>query len=128
MIKALKANKNVFVEKPLCIKLQELNDINKTYSEALKKNKNLKLMVGFNRRFSPQIEKIKSLLKTSKEEASFIMTINSGYLPKDHWTQDKNIGGGRIVGEACHFLDLLLHLSGWKYRKLVNCKNESCNN
>lgn len=112
VIKSLKANKNVFVEKPLCIKLQELNDIKKTYSEAIKKNKNLKLMVGFNRRFSPQIEKIKSLLKTSKEKASFIMTVNSGYLPKDHWTQDKNIGGGRIVGETCHFLDLLLHLSG----------------
>ena len=128
VIKALKANKNVFVEKPLCIKLQELNDIKKTYLEASKKNKNLKLMVGFNRRFSPQIEKIKSLLKTSKEKASFIMTVNSGYLPKDHWTQDKNVGGGRIVGEACHFLDLLLYLSGGNIESWSSVKMKSSTN
>ena len=69
-------------------------------------------MLGFNRRFSPQIKKMKQLLASCKEKKSFVMTINAGSIPKDHWTQDKSIGGGRIVGEACHFIDLLRFLSG----------------
>ena len=128
VIKALKANKNVFVEKPLCINFQQLKDIRKTYTEALKENKNLKLMVGFNRRFSPQIEKIKTLIKTSKEKASFIMTVNSGFLPKDHWTQDKNIGGGRIIGEACHFIDLISYLSDGNIESWSSVKMKASTN
>lgn len=128
VIKALKANKNVFVEKPLCINSQQLKDIRKTYTEALKENKNLKLMVGFNRRFSPQIEKIKTLIKTSKEKASFIMTVNSGFLPKDHWTQDKNIGGGRIIGEACHFIDLISYLSDGNIESWSSVKMKASTN
>ena len=128
VIKALKANKNVFVEKPLCINFQQLKDIRKVYTEALKENKNLKLMVGFNRRFSTQIEKIKTLIKTSKEKASFIMTVNSGFLPKDHWTQDKNIGGGRIVGEACHFLDLISYLSDGNIESWSSVKMKASTN
>ena len=128
VIKALKANKNVFVEKPLCINFQQLKDIRKVYTEALKENKNLKLMVGFNRRFSTQIEKIKTLIRTSKEKASFIMTVNSGFLPKDHWTQDKNIGGGRIVGEACHFLDLISYLSDGNIESWSSVKMKASTN
>ena len=69
-------------------------------------------MIGFNRRFAPQIKKIKGLLSHINEPKSFIMTVNAGYIPRDHWTQDLEVGGGRIIGEACHFIDLLRFLAG----------------
>ena len=69
------------------------------------------LMVGFNRRFSPHIQKMKFLLDKIRQPKAFIMTINAGILPTDHWAQDSEIGGGRIVGEACHFIDLLRFLA-----------------
>ena len=69
-------------------------------------------MVGFNRRFAPQIQKIKKLLSSITEPKSIVMTVNAGYIAKDHWSQDLKIGGGRIVGEACHFIDLLRFLIG----------------
>jgi predicted dehydrogenase len=69
-------------------------------------------MVGFTRRFSPHAVKAKALLSAVSEPKSFVMTVNAGAIPPAHWTQDKAIGGGRIVGEACHFVDLLRHLAG----------------
>ena len=69
-------------------------------------------MVGFNRRFAPQVVKMKILLGAVAEPKSFIMLVNAGAIPLDHWTQDKAVGGGRIVGEGCHFIDLLRHLAG----------------
>ena len=69
-------------------------------------------MVGFNRRFSPQVQKMKALLASVKEPKSFIMTINAGAIPANHWTQDNAVGGGRIIGEACHFIDLMRFLAG----------------
>ena len=69
-------------------------------------------MLGFNRRFSPHIVKMKEMLSSLDEPKSFIMTVNAGDIPADHWTQDREVGGGRIVGEACHFIDLLRHLAG----------------
>jgi predicted dehydrogenase len=68
--------------------------------------------VGFNRRFSPQVTEMKSLVGTVTEPKGFIMTVNAGEIPADHWTQDRAVGGGRIIGEACHFIDLLRHLAG----------------
>jgi len=68
-------------------------------------------MVGFNRRFSPHIEKIKALLAGRSEPLAMTMTINAGIIPPDHWTQDPVRGGGRIIGEACHFIDLMVHLA-----------------
>ncbi|MCG3864920.1 MULTISPECIES: bi-domain-containing oxidoreductase [unclassified Photobacterium] len=109
---ALKANKNVFVEKPLAINLEELAEVKLVYEEAQTSTNPPKLMVGFNRRFSPQIQKMKQLLTSIKEPKSFIMTMNAGAIPGDHWTQNNEIGGGRIIGEACHFIDLMLFLSG----------------
>jgi predicted dehydrogenase/threonine dehydrogenase-like Zn-dependent dehydrogenase len=103
---ALKNNKNVFVEKPLCLSLTELTKI--TTQFALTPNT---LMVGFNRRFAPHIQKIKSLLAPITEPKSFIMTVNAGEIPASHWTQT-SAGGGRIIGEACHFIDLLRFLAG----------------
>ena len=69
-------------------------------------------MVGFNRRFAPQVQKMKELLQSVKEPKSFIMTMNAGAIPANHWTQDNAVGGGRIVGEACHFIDLMRFLAG----------------
>jgi predicted dehydrogenase len=70
------------------------------------------LMVGFNRRFAPQVQKMKDLLGGVSGPKSFVMTVNAGAIPPAHWTQDPAVGGGRIVGEACHFIDLLRFLAG----------------
>lgn len=106
VIKALKAKKHIFVEKPLCLTISELDKIEAAYSHSKI------LMVGFNRRFSPQVQKIKSLLDNVNEPIAMVMTINAGQVDKDHWTQDIEVGGGRLIGEACHFIDLLRYLSG----------------
>lgn len=109
---ALKAGKNVFVEKPLAITHEELSQVQAAYVEAIKTENAPKLMVGFNRRFSPQVQKMKQLLEPVKSPKTFIMTMNAGSIPADHWTQDNNVGGGRIIGEACHFVDLMRFLAG----------------
>ena len=106
-LKALAGGKHVFVEKPLCLTLDELANIH----TAAAAGKAL-LMVGFNRRFSPQVQKVKQLLKAATGPKSFVMTVNAGAIPADHWTQDAEQGGGRIIGEGCHFIDLLRFLAG----------------
>tara|TARA_Y100000389_G_scaffold83167_1_gene79714 strand:+ start:6902 stop:9007 length:2106 start_codon:yes stop_codon:yes gene_type:complete len=106
VIKGLENKKHLFVEKPLCLTLEELDKIESIYSSS-----NL-LMVGFNRRFAPQIQKIKELLGNISCPKAIVMTINAGKVPNDHWTQDLEVGGGRIIGEACHFIDLLRFLVG----------------
>lgn len=112
VIAALKAGKNVFVEKPLAITLAELSDVEAAYDQVKNLDAPPRLMVGFNRRFAPQIIKIKKLLESIRQPKSFIMTMNAGAIPADHWTQDNNVGGGRIIGEACHFIDLMRYLAG----------------
>ena len=107
VLAAIEAGKHVFVEKPLCLTLDELAAI-----ESAMQGKSLLLMVGFNRRFSPLTVRMRELLSTSKSAKSFVMTVNAGAIPADHWTRDPDIGGGRILGEACHFIDLLRHLAG----------------
>jgi predicted dehydrogenase len=111
---ALRAGKHVFVEKPLAIDLVSLDNVREAYNSAHAKNLQggPQLMVGFNRRFAPQVKKMKALLNVVKEPKSFIMTINSGSIPSNHWTQNNSVGGGRIIGEACHFIDLMLFLAG----------------
>lgn len=109
---ALKAGKNVFVEKPLAIHHDELADVQAAYSETHFTGQGPQLMVGFNRRFSPQVQKMKALLQAVKEPKSFIMTMNAGAILPNHWTQDNAVGGGRIIGEACHFIDLMRFLAG----------------
>ncbi len=120
ILKAIKARKNVFVEKPLCINLNEQLEIEAEYSKLSKNGLQPLLMIGFNRRFAPQVKKIKSLLKNIAEPKSFIMTINSLEVSKESWIQDKTIGGGRIIGEVCHFIDLLRYLSGTQIES-YNC-------
>ncbi|MCQ9070319.1 bi-domain-containing oxidoreductase [Vibrio alginolyticus] len=108
---ALNAGKNVFVEKPLAVTLEELAEVEATYYSKSSTASAPKLMVGFNRRFSPQVQKMKELLSSLKEPKSFMMTMNAGAIPAAHWTQDNEIGGGRIIGEACHFIDLMRYLA-----------------
>ncbi|MFN7183315.1 MAG: bi-domain-containing oxidoreductase [Thermomonas haemolytica] len=108
VLAALRAGKHVFCEKPLCLTLEELTEIEKEANER----PGQVLMVGFNRRFAPQVVKIRQLLASVTEPKNFIMTVNAGAIPSEHWTQDKTVGGGRIVGEGCHFIDLLRHLAG----------------
>ena len=110
VLRALRAGKHVFVEKPLCMTEAELLEIQKNYLENADPSRPV-LMVGFNRRFAPQVQKIKTLLLSISGAKSFVMTVNAGVIPKDHWTQDAMIGGGRIIGELCHFIDLLRYLS-----------------
>ncbi|WP_439633859.1 bi-domain-containing oxidoreductase [Glycocaulis sp.] len=110
VLAALRAGKHVFCEKPLCLTPEELAEIE---AEATARP-GQHLMVGFNRRFAPHIVKMKALLDTVAEPKSFIITVNAGDIPADHWTQDPDVGGGRIIGEACHFIDLARHLAGHK--------------
>jgi predicted dehydrogenase len=110
-IKALDTGKHVFVEKPLALTQDEIDKI-----EASQKKSKSMVMVGYNRRFSPHIQKIKSLLNTKTSPKTFIMTMNAGEIPKEHWTQDAEIGGGRIIGEACHYIDLMRFLAGAKIK------------
>lgn len=113
VLTALEAGKNIFVEKPLCINLEELKAIKSAFNAAaLHNSKAPILMVGFNRRFAPQIQKIKKLLGGVIDPKAFVMTINAGKVSSDHWTQDRESSGGRIIGEACHFIDLLRFLAG----------------
>ena len=114
VITALEAGKHVFVEKPLCITLDELTEIDKAIHGS-----DRCLMVGFNRRFAPQVLKIKRILSGVSGPKSFVMTVNAGAISQSHWTQDVEVGGGRIIGEACHFVDLLRHLAG---ASIVDCQ------
>jgi predicted dehydrogenase/D-arabinose 1-dehydrogenase-like Zn-dependent alcohol dehydrogenase len=115
---ALEAGKHVFVEKPLALSLDELEQIQASYSKTLTAGNAPMLMVGYNRRFAPQIVKIKSLLASTHGPKSLVMMVNAGAVPPEHWTNDRQEGGGRIIGEACHFVDLLRHLTGARIVKI----------
>ena len=108
---ALIAGKHVFVEKPLALSLEEIDEIKRAYDSQAGK---CQLMVGYNRRFAPHVKKMKMLLSSVVGPKAFIMTMNAGAVPKDHWTQDPVVGGGRIIGEACHYIDLMRYLVGKK--------------
>ncbi len=87
----------------MAINLEQLEVVRASYNAQLEAEKGARLMVGFNRRFAPQVKKMKELLSAVSEPKSFIMTMNAGHIPADHWTQDNEVGGGRIIGEACSF-------------------------
>jgi len=109
VIQAINSGKNVFVEKPLALNHTELDAIESAYNEQKGK---CRVMVGYNRRFAPHVIKMKSLLTNVLEPKAFIMTMNAGAIPSDHWTQNPEVGGGRIIGEACHYIDLMRFLVG----------------
>jgi len=112
VMRALSAGKHIFVEKPLCLTLEELGQIESAYAQSSHRIGAPLVMVGFNRRFAPQVQKMKELLAGVSAPKSFVMTVNAGAIPPEHWTQDPAVGGGRIKGEVCHFIDLLRFLAG----------------
>jgi len=106
VIEGLKQGKAIFVEKPLAISQEELDQIIEVQQEA-----NGRVMVGFNRRFSPLAIKVNQFFANRKGPICIIYRVNAGFVPKDHWTQDEKQGGGRIIGEVCHFVDLMQYLT-----------------
>ncbi|TCV10497.1 putative dehydrogenase [Sphingobacterium alimentarium] len=114
VLESLSAGKNVFVEKPLALNNEELDKIIQEYERSGKT-----LTVGFNRRFSPHIQKIKSIVGDSM--MNVVATMNAGFIPNNVWVHDLKVGGGRIIGEACHFIDLITYLTGSKVKSV--CMN-----
>lgn len=106
--RALRAGKHVFVEKPLCLTSEELAAVRVAHAES---ESAPLLTVGFNRRFAPHVKAIRRAIHAVRGPKAMTMTINAGAIPADHWTQDRSVGGGRIIGEACHFIDLLRDLA-----------------
>ena len=107
VVDALAAGKHVFVEKPLALTHGDLARIAAAAAAAPQQL----LMVGFNRRFAPQVQKIQTLLAGAPGPKAFVMTVNAGAIPANHWAQDPEVGGGRLLGEGCHFVDLLRFLA-----------------
>lgn len=106
-IQSLQAGKAVFVEKPLAINTDQLQEVIET-----KKKHNHPLMVGFNRRFAPVSIQVKKEFASAGEPIVMNMRINAGMIPKDNWLQQKDVGAGRIIGEMCHFIDLMQFFTG----------------
>lgn len=109
---ALQNNKHVFVEKPLAMNIVELEQVQQAYN-----NSQGTLLLGFNRRFSPLTMEIVRQMVPSQLRAINIR-VNAGIVPPDHWVHDPEVGGGRILGEVCHFIDLAIHLAGSKVSSL----------
>ena len=109
VMEALEAGKSVFVEKPLCLNEEELQNIENAYMKVSDK---ITLTVGFNRRFSPFAVKMKALVGGGPK--NIVATMNAGYIPPEAWVQDMEVGGGRVIGEACHFIDLCSFLADSK--------------
>jgi predicted dehydrogenase len=108
---ALRRGKNVFVEKPLALTREQVDAIESSVLEAYRSGSSPSLMIGFNRRFAPSVTKMKALLGDTNQPKTVVITVNAGSIAMDHWTQQPS-GGGRIIGEGCHFLDLLRFLIG----------------
>ena len=104
---ALEANRHVFVEKPLALNDDDLNAVLQAAQ-----NSSGRLMVGFNRRFSPHARKAREVFSGRTGPLSIMYRVNAGRLPRDHWVSDPEKGGGRIIGEGCHFVDLMQFLVG----------------
>lgn len=109
VLESLKAKKSVFVEKPLALTNNELDEIIKEYNQH-----NVSISVGFNRRFAPLAKQMKKALGNDDAPMNIIATMNAGHIPANVWVHDMEVGGGRIIGEACHYIDLCTYLSGSK--------------
>ncbi len=108
VVQALQVGKHVLVEKPLCLTAAELVAV----TQALAGSPDATMTVGFNRRYSPHAQKIRELLGAQPAPMSLVATMNAGSIPPKHWVHDPVIGGGRLIGEACHFIDLAVFISG----------------
>lgn len=107
VVEALAAGKHVYAEKPLCLNESELADIEKCYRD----HQECLLMVGFNRRFSPLVQDMKDFFKGRTEPMVMSYRVNAGFKEKHDWYQQKDIGGGRIIGEVCHFIDTFQYMT-----------------
>jgi predicted dehydrogenase len=116
VVEALNAGKNVFVEKPLALNQEELDYVIEAY-----KNSGKTITVGFNRRFAPLALQMKKALGDTASPMNIIATMNAGFVQAKVWIHDMEIGGGRIIGEACHFIDLVSFISGSKVKSI--CMN-----
>jgi len=106
VIESLKVGKHVYVEKPLALNEKELEQIIKIYETSGKS-----LTVGYNRRFSPHTKLVKQYIEEN-DQINITATMNAGFIPSESWVQDPDTGGGRIIGEACHYMDLMIYLTG----------------
>src|SRR5882672_7270412 len=109
---ALGAGKHVFVEKPLALTLEEIDAVEAAWHAASERGQPRVLTVGFNRRFAQLVTRLKALLATVGAPMAIVYTVNAGSIPPEHWTQSHEVGGGRIIGEACHFIDLARFVVG----------------
>jgi predicted dehydrogenase/threonine dehydrogenase-like Zn-dependent dehydrogenase len=109
VLEALKADKSVFVEKPLALSSEELDKIIEEYNQ-----RSINVSVGFNRRFAPLAKQMKKVLGNDNAPMNIIATMNAGFIPADVWVHDMEVGGGRIIGEACHYIDLCTYLADSK--------------
>jgi predicted dehydrogenase/threonine dehydrogenase-like Zn-dependent dehydrogenase len=114
VIDSLNAGKHVLVEKPLAIRLEEIEKIKEVY----KNSKGLIATVGYNRRYAPFVQNIKKIIEKSDEPLVINYRVNAGFFAHDYWVQDMEEGGGRIIGEACHFIDLVSYLAGSEIAKI----------
>jgi len=114
VVSALHASKHVFVEKPLCLTFEELQEIEQTARTSGRM-----LMAGYNRRFAPFVVRLRDALRDVREPLMLTVRVNAGFIPPEHWTHDPEQGGGRLRGEGCHFIDLLIHLAGSRVRRVT---------
>lgn len=126
VVEALRAGKHVAVEKPLCLNREQLAEVRDAFAKASAAGGSRQLLVGFNRRFSPHAVRIKSLLAGRTQPLCMSMMVNAGVTPPESWTQDASVGGGRIIGEGCHWIDLMSFLAGSQIVRVVaTCVGES---
>ncbi len=118
---ALNAGKNVFVEKPLAINMEQLHGVIENYQNLAKEDVHPTIMVGFNRRFSPHSQAIKKAIGDNPGPINIVATMNAGFIPPQVWVHDMEVGGGRIIGEACHYMDLCSYFAGSAIRSV--CMN-----
>jgi predicted dehydrogenase/threonine dehydrogenase-like Zn-dependent dehydrogenase len=111
-VEALRSGRHVYVEKPLALSREQLAEVETAYAESSATGVTPKILVGFNRRFSPHVQRMRQLLQRREGPKSLTLLMNAGPVPTDHWTQDPLVGGGRILGEACHYIDLARFLIG----------------
>jgi predicted dehydrogenase/threonine dehydrogenase-like Zn-dependent dehydrogenase len=109
VLSGLAAGKHIFCEKPLCLKEEELADIVRAYESN---GQRTRLLVGFNRRFAPMAQQLRSFVREIHEPLAMHYRVNAGYIAPDHWLNDPEVGGGRLLGEVCHFIDFLSFLAG----------------
>ena len=128
-MRSLKSSKNIFIDKPICIKPEELDKIDKEYKSL---DTAPHIFVNYNRRYAPSTIKVREMIAGDIRPISINYKINAGHIPKDHWINDLDIGGGRLVSELCHFIDFMIYITNSKVSRVfastINSNNSSIKN